>query len=193
MKKFLPILSITFLMAACGNNPQSGTAKTEEAKMQAPVYNPDTVGLAQFQQWKAQNELADVDEYNQNVVYAAPQEKAKPNSTTPVRKTVKPRPVAAKRPAQSETSSTSPASETAGGGTMSSESSDAAKASEKKGWSKAAKGAVIGGVAGAAGGAVINKKNPVVGAVIGGVVGAGGGYVIGRKMDKKSGRIDFAQ
>lgn len=59
---------------------------------------------------------------------------------------------------------------------------------EKKGWSKTAKGAVIGGVTGAAAGAVINKKNRGVGAVIGGVTGAAAGAVIGKQMDKKDGR-----
>jgi hypothetical protein len=59
---------------------------------------------------------------------------------------------------------------------------------KKKGWSKAAKGAVIGGAAGAAAGAIIVKKNRALGAVIGGVVGGGVGYGIGRGMDKKDGR-----
>lgn len=59
---------------------------------------------------------------------------------------------------------------------------------EKKGWSKTAKGAVIGGVTGAAAGAVINKKNRGAGAVIGGVTGAAAGAVIGNEMDKKDGR-----
>ena len=58
----------------------------------------------------------------------------------------------------------------------------------KKGWSKTAKGAVIGGVVGAGTGAVINKKNRGVGAVVGGVLGAGTGAVIGRQQDKKDGR-----
>ena len=58
----------------------------------------------------------------------------------------------------------------------------------KKGWSSAAKGAVIGGGAGAIGGAIISKKKPVQGAVIGGVVGAAGGYIIGKDIDKKNGR-----
>ncbi len=56
------------------------------------------------------------------------------------------------------------------------------------GWSKTAKGAVIGGVVGAGTGAVVNKKNRVAGAVVGGVVGAGAGAVIGNEMDKKDGR-----
>lgn len=55
---------------------------------------------------------------------------------------------------------------------------------EKKGWSKAAQGAVIGGAAGAVGGAIISKKKGL-GAVIGGVVGAAGGYIIGKNKDKK--------
>ena len=59
---------------------------------------------------------------------------------------------------------------------------------KKKGWSKAAKGAVIGGVGGAAAGAILVKKNRALGAVIGGVVGGGVGYGIGRGMDKKDGR-----
>ncbi|HVF80290.1 MAG TPA: glycine zipper domain-containing protein [Flavisolibacter sp.] len=59
---------------------------------------------------------------------------------------------------------------------------------EKKGWSKTAKGAVIGGVVGAGTGAIVNKKNRAAGAVIGGVLGAGTGAVIGNEMDKKDGR-----
>lgn len=62
------------------------------------------------------------------------------------------------------------------------------QATRKKGWSSAAKGAVIGAGAGAIGGAIIAKKKPVKGAVIGGVVGAAGGYIIGKDIDKKKGR-----
>jgi Glycine zipper len=61
-------------------------------------------------------------------------------------------------------------------------------APKKKGWSKAAKGAVIGAGTGAVAGAIINKKNRAAGAVIGGVVGGGVGYGVGRSMDKKDGR-----
>ena len=59
---------------------------------------------------------------------------------------------------------------------------------QKKGWSKAAKGAVIGGAAGAVAGAIIVKKNRVAGAAAGAAVGAGVGYGIGRAKDKKDGR-----
>ena len=76
--------------------------------------------------------------------------------------------------------------ETTTSSTASSESANTAK--KKKGWSKTAKGAVIGGVVGAGTGAVVNKKNRAAGAVVGGVVGAGTGAIIGNEMDKKDGR-----
>lgn len=60
-------------------------------------------------------------------------------------------------------------------------------APQKRGWSKAAKGAVIGGAGGAVTGAIISK-NKAKGAIIGGVLGAAGGYIIGRDKDKKDGR-----
>ncbi len=66
-------------------------------------------------------------------------------------------------------------------------SNSSTTSNQKQGVSKAAKGAIIGGVGGAAAGAVIGKN--AKGAVIGGVVGAAGGYIIGRNKDKKSGRV----
>jgi osmotically inducible lipoprotein OsmB len=56
----------------------------------------------------------------------------------------------------------------------------------KKGWSNKAKGAAIGGGAGAVAGGLIGGN--VKGALIGGAVGAGGGYLVGRSKDKKNGR-----
>lgn len=55
----------------------------------------------------------------------------------------------------------------------------------KTGWSKKKKGAVIGGAAGAATGAIVSKKR-AKGAIIGGAVGAGTGYLYGRHKDKKN-------
>ncbi len=55
-------------------------------------------------------------------------------------------------------------------------------------------GAVIGGAAGAAGGAVIaGEGNRALGAIIGGVLGAGGGYLIGANKDKILGDEDKAK
>ena len=84
---------------------------------------------------------------------------------------------------------TSSRSSSVSSGTSSSSSSGtvATAPAKKEGWSKAAKGAVIGGVTGAAAGAVIGKN--AKGAIIGGVIGAGGGYIIGRSKDKKDGRV----
>ncbi|MEP6950117.1 MAG: YMGG-like glycine zipper-containing protein [Ginsengibacter sp.] len=55
---------------------------------------------------------------------------------------------------------------------------------EKKGMKSSTKDAIIGGGAGAIGGAIISKKKGK-GAIIGGILGAGAGYIIGKKKDKK--------
>jgi hypothetical protein len=60
-------------------------------------------------------------------------------------------------------------------------------APKKTGWSKAAKGTVIGAASGAVLGAVVTKGS-AKGTIIGGVVGGLGGYVLGRSKDKKDGR-----
>ena len=52
----------------------------------------------------------------------------------------------------------------------------------KKGWSNKAKGAAIGGGAGAVTGAVLGGGK---GAIIGGAVGVVGGGLIGRRKDKR--------
>jgi hypothetical protein len=157
MKRILSTITIAAVLAAsCNSNP------LEADLSRKAIPEMDTVGLAQFQQWKAQNELAAMNQQSQANTAAAP-------ATHTIVKYV---------PVRSGSSSRS----------MTSTSSNTASASQKKGWSKAAKGAVIGGVAGAAGGAIINKKNRAAGAVIGGVLGAGAGYGIGRGMDKKDGR-----
>ena len=180
MKKFIPIFSLAFLMVACTSNPNNGLPVTATPQVPAaPVYNPDTAGLAQFQQWKAANELASADSYKKLDMQRA---------ATPVKKIKKAYPV----PNATTPGNTSGSGNTASGGndagTMSSESENTAKAPEKKGISKAAKGTAIGAGAGAVAGAVIGKKNRVVGGVIGGVVGGAVGYGIGRHMDKKDGR-----
>lgn len=56
---------------------------------------------------------------------------------------------------------------------------------KRKGWSRAAKGAVIGAGVGAAAGAIINKKNHGEGAIIGGLAGAGVGAGTGAILDSK--------
>lgn len=155
-RMMIPVFALAVGMTACNTTPDNSA--TQKA-IQPAV---DTTGLAQFQAWKAQNELVST---QQNAAMAQPQ----------TREVVKYYPVSSARRSSSSSSS--------GSGTASTGTT-----TRKKGWSSAAKGAVIGGVAGAAGGAVINKKNRAAGAVIGGVVGAAGGYGIGRSIDKKNGR-----
>ena len=97
------------------------------------------------------------------------------------------RPVAVSREKTRSSTSTS----NSGGNTASSgngtTTTTTTSTTQKKGWSNRAKGAVIGGAAGAVGGAIISKHKGT-GAVVGGVVGAAGGYIIGNEKDKKNNR-----
>ena len=203
MKKFLLFLSFASIMAfvftACTSTPKTDDLAAAALKEQAAVaVNPDTVGLSQFQAWKAQNELANAEDFNNpEQEVAAPVKTSKKSYKTPAKAAAPkvvyvPTPAPQQAPAPTTTSNTSNESENVGSGTSESEGTAQAPAPEaKKGISKSVKGAVIGGVVGAVGGAVINKNNRVAGAVIGGVIGAAGGYGIGRGMDKKDGRIEM--
>lgn len=124
----------------------------------------DTTGFAQFQQWKAQHELSTPDQYGQTSTSA----------NTANRQTVVyvPEHRTVRHYRSGRTVYTSSSSNTA----------------YRRGWSRAAKGAVIGGAGGAILGAVIDRKSRLAGGVIGGVLGAGAGYGIGRHLDKKHGR-----
>lgn len=197
MKKLLPVLGFTFLMAACNTVPDQKAEAVQSA--QATLAQLDTTGMAAFNAWKAQNELAAVNAYQQA---QQPQAQSAPEKTRtivkyiPVRQSTSSKPVTKTSTSSNSASNPEPANSgtSAGNGTGSTGtgSGETAQVEKKEGWSKAAKGAVIGGVAGAAGGAIINKKNRVAGAVIGGVIGAAGGYGVGRTMDKKDGRIDYS-
>lgn len=165
MKKILFALSTVAVMASCGSNNQRTAAETQTL---TPATS-DTAGFAEFQKWKAQNELAVANQLAQQ------------NQPTEV---VRERVVYVDRPVTRKRTTTSSSSN--GSGTYNSTSTNTAQ--EKKGWSKAAKGAVIGGAGGAVLGAVINKRNRAAGAVIGGVLGGAVGYGVGRSKDKKDGR-----
>lgn len=186
MKKLLPFLSLAFL-AACNTNSDKATPVVQ----QAPVQNLDTTGYAKYQDWKAQNELAEVKQYNapQHQVtpvasvkktYKAPVRKAAPVAAVPRKK------AAVRKPVASNNGSESTAS-TGTGTEMSSEGNNSAKAPEeaKKRISTTAKTTVIGAAGGAVIGAVVNKKNRAAGAVIGGVLGGGVGYGLGKVLEKK--------
>lgn len=173
MKKILSVIAIAASLVACNSSGNTETAAEKNAilaryrdsiKMAA-----DTAGFAEFRNWKSQSELGQT-QVDQNQYAAAPVVQTRTHA-----------------PARSTTRSTATrrASSSNQGTVYNSTSGQAAK---KRGWSKTAKGAVIGGAGGAVIGAVVNKKNRAAGAVIGGVLGAGTGAVIGRSQDKKDGR-----
>lgn len=199
MKKLLPFLSLAFL-AACNANTDKDKA-TAGVVQQAQVQTLDTTGYAKYQDWKAQNELAEVEEYNAPQQQAAPIASVKKTYKAPVRKAA---PVAAaprkkatvRKPIASSTGSGSTAG-SGSGGEMSNEGNNSAKApaEAKKRISTTAKTTVIGAAGGAVIGAVINKKNRAAGAVIGGVLGGGVGYGLGKVLEKKEAakKTDIAQ
>lgn len=201
MKRFLPFTSFLFLLAACNTKPAETEIKTIQSSNIAPF---DTDGLAQFQQWKAQNELNSAAVPVQAQQVATPAEPQVKTVTVirervverqaPVRRQSAPRREQASMPEPQATTPTpapstgdgdiakGPEGNSGGTGTGTETSQEQAK---KEGWSKAAKGAAIGGAGGAVIGAVISKKNRAAGAVIGGVLGGAVGYGIGKSKDKK--------
>ena len=204
MKKFIPFLSIAFLLAACSSKPETQTQTLQSANQASAK---DTAGLAQFQQWKAQNELT-ASQNVQTEQEPAVTVQAPVQTKTIIREVIVERPAPVRRPAarpstreeapvttQPSETSTNPSSgsgSTIGNGTETAGTSEAPasvpEVAKKEGWSKAAKGAAIGGAGGAVLGAIIGKKNPAVGAAVGGVLGGAVGYGIGRGKDKKDGR-----
>lgn len=180
MKQILPILGFTAVLASCGVE-QSKKIELDKLSAEPVVVISDTMGLADykaFQEWKRSNDAASYVAAHQ-AAYTA--EKATRRSTTPAVRHTSSRTHTGSYPAmEKSTPADYPgASET---------STSSEPVQEKKGWSKAAKGAAIGAGGGAVIGAVVNKRNRAVGAAIGGAVGAGVGYGIGRHMDKKDGR-----
>ncbi|MBC6109279.1 YMGG-like glycine zipper-containing protein [Pedobacter fastidiosus] len=161
MKKIFVVIALSSVMFACNNKAKEEAAlKQQEAEKQLAVKAvKDSLRLDSFKK---------VEIAKQQQAEQAKQEAAL---------------VAARRSGARSASYAS-----SGSGVSSSTYGGTQATAKKKGWSDAAKGSVIGGVAGAVGGALIDKKKGR-GAVIGGLVGAGGGYLIGRGEDRKSGRV----
>jgi hypothetical protein len=172
MKQIIPAIAIVAVFAACNSKPETATPPSPQTQGASTMSAEDSLVLSQFRAWKAENELSDAREFLNGGQMNSSSENAA--ASTPVRRSTS----TARRTSSSSGSRTASSS---GSGTT---------ASKKKGWSSAAKGAVIGGVAGAAGGAIINKRNRAAGAVVGGILGAGVGYGIGRNKDIKSGRAN---
>ena len=185
MKKIFFALSSVVIMASCSQNSARPEAETKT------ITPTDTAGLAQFQAWKAQNELA-VAQQQQAAQQPEPTKEVVRERVVYVkepRRTTSPsRSNTTAKPSTGSSGSTGSAGSTGTSSEGTSEGTETAQTEKKEGWSKAAKGAVIGGAGGAAAGAIINKRNRAAGAVIGGVIGGAAGYGIGKAKDKKDGR-----
>jgi hypothetical protein len=181
MKKIIAAIAIVTGFAAC-SNPKTGDVTTTSKQLTTA----DTAGLAQFQQWKQQQEML-----QSNAMYNGVNDfnnPASPNyQQAPVRERVIERVVEVPARTRSTARTTTRRSSGRSYGYSNGSVAQAPVPARKKGWSKAAKGAAIGGASGAVIGAVVSKKKGL-GAVIGGVVGAAGGYAIGRGQDKRDGR-----
>jgi hypothetical protein len=184
MKKILTFISGAALLAACNSNPNT-EAVVKPTNAPGVTILADTSGLSEFQAWKANaalraEENAALAEGKTAVVsYDEPKTTVRKTSSAPRRTST------ARRTSTSNNRTYSSGSATTAPSTA---SYPVEQPQQKKGWSKAAKGAVIGGAGGAILGGVLAKNNRALGAVIGGVVGGGVGYGIGRSQDKKDGR-----
>lgn len=161
MKKIFVVIALSSVMFACNNKAKEEAAlKQQELEKQVAV--------------KAVKDSLRLDSFKKAEVAKVEQEKEVKHQAELA---------AARRSGQR-----SSASSGAGGSSSSGSYGGTQPTAKKTGWSDAAKGTVIGGAAGAVGGALIDKKKGR-GAIIGGLVGAGGGYLIGRGEDRKSGRV----
>jgi len=160
MKKIFVVIALSSVMFACNNRAKEEAAlKQQEADKQLAIKAvKDSLRLDSFKKAETAKVEAEKEAQHQAELVAA-----------------------------RKAGAASSRSYASSGGSSSSYGGTTQPTAKKKGWSDAAKGAVIGGAAGAVGGALIDKKKGR-GAVIGGLVGAGGGYLIGRGEDKKTGR-----
>ncbi|MEE1944122.1 YMGG-like glycine zipper-containing protein [Pedobacter sp. KR3-3] len=155
MKRIIAIVAFATVLASCGNR-----AKEEAlAKQQAIAAVKDSLKLDSFKRAEEANKQRLIEEKHQAELAAA------------------------RRSATTSYSSS---------GTTTTSSAGTTTAAKKKGWSDAAKGTAIGAGVGALGGILIDK-NDARGAIIGGLAGAGAGYAIGRAEDRKSGRVQKKQ
>jgi hypothetical protein len=209
MKKTILSIAVAAFFAAC--SPQSSEVKTV-----AKAETEDTTGLSQFKEWKQEQQaLIDAPQMTEesfNTSAVQEQQVARQNvqprviyktiqAKQPIARVSKPAPArrdASVSPRIPSPTKSSEGTESSSDGTGVSNDagtgvSDAPVAStetpkeEKKGWSKAAQGTVIGAGSGAVLGAILTKDK-AKGAVIGGIIGAGAGYALGRAKDKKDGR-----
>ena len=193
MKNLLLAFTIASVFGACTDTKKDAEFKPEIAPVNTAGYNMNDASTDIAKSVAAEDE----DQAEEIVIK---KKKAKKRVVTVYEEPdyevqqPSPAPVVNNYPTQSvpqQTGSTIPGAVDTGSGEATGNAGvgETAQVEKKKGWSDAAKGAVIGGAAGAIGGAVINGKNRGKGAIIGAVIGAAGGYVIGRKRDKNKDEV----
>lgn len=186
MKHFLPFAFLLFIFASCTQKSPETSDRNIELIVDSLVYKNNNIYTDTLkQEASVEPEVVTGTPVKtvatpRPVVKKQPVKKQPAIKTVPVEESVTPQPPLAKGPDMNE-------SENAGVGTSGTVADvpGTVQTGQKKGMSKAAQGAVIGGASGAVAGAIISKKKGV-GAVVGGVVGAAGGYIIGKKKDKKA-------
>lgn len=186
MKNLLLTLAILTGFTACNNTPDSTLNQERNIQLltDSTAYHND-VSSDTSTTVKPKAVPEDVVEKPVAKSKANPQGSSKKiTTTTPPANTNSKAPNATTPPATASKQDSVNNTGTANNGTTENSGTTQPEVEKKKGWNKATQGAVIGGAAGAVGGAIISKKKGV-GAVVGGIVGAAGGYIIGNKKDKK--------
>lgn len=167
---FLPVL-FAGIFTACHNNDNAGNRDIQLLSDSTAYHNSASTDSAKV---------------NQETVTSTNGKEASVNHSTEIHRATVDKnstPTSAPNvPAASKSSSTDQVSSTSD-----SKSDAGTTKEEKKGWSKAAQGTVIGAATGAVGGAIVSKHKGT-GAAIGAAIGAAGGYIIGHEKDKKDGR-----
>ncbi|MEJ7768936.1 MAG: glycine zipper domain-containing protein [Chitinophagaceae bacterium] len=160
MKKILIVATIPFMFAACKSNK-----KTDMTGTNSSVISVEPAEVKNLPE--GTKRVTVVESHNADGSKTV-------TTTTDLNNTSKP---VAKATKVSESSKVSPAP------AASTVPAPAPVPVKREGWSSRAKGAVIGGVGGAATGVIISKDK-VKGGIIGGAIGAGGGYIIGNEIDR---------
>ncbi|SDD36733.1 YMGG-like glycine zipper-containing protein [Niabella drilacis] len=177
MKKIIPfaVIAIMILAVACRNT------KKEDSTGAIPVQ--DTLGLAEYQKWKMENEVRNRLQQEQQMENTAAPAAAARSSASSSR-------------SSSRSSSSRGTTYRSGGGDGNYESGSSGTVAQapapqkRKGMSHTAKGAIVGAASGAIIGAVANRKNRLGGGVVGGVIGAATGAGVGAIVDKKQRQRD---
>src|SRR5688572_26616583 len=81
MKKLIPLFFAAALVTACNQSPKIESAQADAAQ-QTAVSNLDTIGLAQYQNWKAQNELIAMEEEMPTVAKATSVKRTTPKTSS---------------------------------------------------------------------------------------------------------------